>query len=56
MFKSIKIVNTEILSDNWYTLKKVKYEYVKEDDSRHSQSREVYDRGDAAVILLYNKE
>ena len=56
MIRDVKILKTEILSNNWYTLKKVTYEYVKNDGSRHLQSREAYDRGNGATILLYNKE
>jgi len=52
--KDIKIVKTEILSDNWYTLKKVTYQYSKPDGTIQQQSREAYDRGNGAVILLYN--
>ncbi len=54
--EKVKILQTEILSSNWYTLKKVTYEYLKNDGSRQVQSREAYDRGNGAVILLYNKE
>ncbi len=56
MINNIKILKTEILSDNWYTLKKVTYEYQKQDGTTHIQSREAYDRGNGATILLYNKE
>jgi len=56
MINDIKILQTDILSDNWYTLKKVTYEYVKANGERMVQSREAYDRGNGAVILLYNKE
>ena len=56
LISDIKITNTSLLSDNWYILKKITYEYSKPDGSRHSQSREVYDRGNGATILLYNKE
>lgn len=52
----IKITKNEILSDNWFTLKKVTYEYQKEDGDWQTQIREVYDRGNGASILLYNKE
>ncbi|TDQ79187.1 GDP-mannose pyrophosphatase NudK [Sphingobacterium yanglingense] len=55
MIDNIKILETEILSDNWYILKKITYEYVKKDGSRSTQSRESYDRGNGATILLYNK-
>lgn len=49
-----KIISTEILSDNWYVLKKVTYQYQKSDGSWQTQNREAYDRGNGAVILLYN--
>ncbi len=54
--KDIEIVKTEILSNNWYTLKKITYQYSKSDGTVQQQSREAYDRGNGAVILLYNKE
>ena len=50
----VKIIAREILSSNWYTLRKITYEYLKKDGSWQSQSREAYDRGNGAVILLYN--
>ncbi len=56
MNQNIKILKTEILSDNWYTLKKVTYEYLKKDGTLQIQTREAYDRGNGATILLYNKE
>ena len=55
MIDQIKILKTDILSDNWYTLKKVTYEYAKKDGTINVQSREAYDRGNGATILLYNK-
>ena len=56
MIDEVKILKTEILSDNWYILKKVTYEYKKKDGTKLTQSREAYDRGNGATILLYNKE
>ncbi len=56
MQPEINILNTEILSDNWYTLKKISYEYTRQDGSRQVQHREAYDRGNGATILLYSKE
>lgn len=56
MIKDIKIVNTEVLSDNWYILKKITYSYLKNDGTTKTQSREAYDRGNGATILLYNKD
>ena len=52
----IKITKTEILSDNWYILKKVTYEYRNKDGTWETHSREAYDRGNGATILLYNRE
>src|SRR5678816_3327370 len=56
MMNKIKIVKNEILSGNWYTLRKVTYEYLQSDGTWQTQSREAYDRGNGAAILLYNKE
>ncbi|HWZ03004.1 MAG TPA: GDP-mannose pyrophosphatase NudK [Mucilaginibacter sp.] len=53
--KKIEILNTEILSDNWYTLKKVTFEATLKDGTTQLQNREAYDRGNGATILLYNK-
>lgn len=55
MINNVKILNTEILSDNWYILKKITYEYSKKDGSKLIQTREAYDRGNGATILLYNR-
>ncbi len=50
----VSIEKTEILSDNWYTLKKVTFTIKKENGDTETQSREAYDRGNGAVVLLYN--
>ena len=50
----IKIQKTEVLSDDWYTLRKVTYDYLQKDGTWNTQSRETYDRGNGATILLYN--
>jgi len=55
MNDNIKILDTTILSDNWYILKKITYEYRKKDGSSEIQTREAYDRGNGATILLYNR-
>lgn len=56
MNKKVNVLSTEILSNNWYTLKKITYEYAKKDGTVQTQNREAYDRGNGATILLYNKE
>lgn len=53
---NIKNLSETILSDNWYTLKKVTYDYLKKDGTWETQNREAYDRGNGATILLYNSE
>ena len=52
----VRNIQKEILSDNWYSLTKVTFEYLREDGVWETQVREAYDRGNGAVILLYNKE
>lgn len=52
----IKITETNLLSDNWYVLNKVTFDYQKKDGNVESHIREVYDRGNGAAILLYNTE
>ena len=52
----IKILETKILSDNWYTLNKVTYKYLNDKGHWETHSREAYDRGNGATILLYNRE
>jgi len=54
MTPSIKINKTEVLSNNWYTLRKITFDIQQKDGSWITQSREAYDRGNGAVILLYN--
>lgn len=51
---NVHIQKTEILSDNWYTLKKITFTITKNNGTAETQSREAYDRGNGAVILLYN--
>lgn len=53
--RAIRNVQTEVLSDNWYVLRKVTYDYQKKDGTWEQHSREAYDRGNGATILLYNK-
>ena len=56
MNEKVNITNTTVLSNNWYTLNKVTFEYLKNNGEWQTQHREAYDRGNGATILLYNKE
>jgi GDP-mannose pyrophosphatase NudK len=53
---SIEIKDIEVLSQNWATLRKITYQYKKKDNTWETQTRESYDRGNGAAILLYNKD
>ncbi|WP_321864414.1 GDP-mannose pyrophosphatase NudK [Burkholderia cenocepacia] len=51
----VRIKAVEVLSDNWYVLRKTTFEYRRRDGTWQSQSRETYDRGNGATILLFNR-
>jgi GDP-mannose pyrophosphatase NudK len=55
MKNRIKNIQTKILHHDWSVLKKLTYEFKKNDGTWESQVREAYDRGDGATILLYNQ-
>ena len=52
----VRLISTQVLSNDWYVLKKNVFEYQRRDGSWQRQSRETYDRGNGATILLYNRE
>ena len=52
----VNILDTKILSDNWYILKKISFELVKPSGQKQHMEREAYDRGNGATILLYNRQ
>ncbi len=52
----VKNIEHTLLSDNYYTLNKVAFDYLMRSGEWVNQMREVYDRGDGAGILLYNKQ
>ncbi|MBS1525523.1 MAG: GDP-mannose pyrophosphatase NudK [Bacteroidetes bacterium] len=54
--ENLNILKDEILSDNWYILRKITYEYTNASGAQAIQSREAYDRGNGATILLYNRD
>ena len=54
--KKLRNIERKLLSDNWYTLSKYSFEYQREDGTWEKQHREAYDRGNGAVILLYNRK
>jgi nudix-type nucleoside diphosphatase (YffH/AdpP family) len=50
----VRIIEERVLSDDWYILKKTTFEYRCRDGRWQKQSRETYDRGNGAVLLLFN--
>src|SRR6185312_12241603 len=54
MNPAIEVIGSEILSDNWYVLRKITFNLRKRDGTWETQSREAYDRGNGATILLYD--
>lgn len=52
--KNVRNEVTKILADDWGVLKKLSYEFRREDGNWETQVREVYDRGNGVTILLYN--
>jgi nudix-type nucleoside diphosphatase (YffH/AdpP family) len=52
----IRLHQVETLSDDWYVLKKTTFSLKDGKGDWQKQSRETYDRGNGATILLYNPE
>jgi nudix-type nucleoside diphosphatase (YffH/AdpP family) len=50
----VRILDTVVLSDDWYVLRKVTFDFQRRDGAWQRQSRETYDRGNGATILLHN--
>ncbi len=52
----ILIQEVRTLSDDWYVLKKTTFNYRRRDGVWQTLSRETYDRGHGATILLYDPD
>ena len=50
----LRVEKVQVLSDDWYVLKKTTFSYQRRDGTWQTQSRETYDRGNGATILLYD--
>ena len=50
----VKINTIKNLSNDWYILDKVNFDYQLKNNKWENQNRECYDRGNGAAILLYN--
>jgi nudix-type nucleoside diphosphatase (YffH/AdpP family) len=49
----VRVIESHVLSDDWYLLKKTIYDFRRADGSWQRQQRETYDRGNGATLLLY---
>ena len=52
----VRIIDTTVLSNDWYVLKKTTFDFQRRDGAWQRQSRETYDRGNGATILLFNRD
>ena len=51
----VRVEQVVTLADDWYVLRKTTFRYRRSDGTWQRQSRETYDRGNGATILLYDK-
>jgi len=54
--ESVRVLREDIIADNYFPLKKVKYEQRCRDGHTQTLTREVYDCASGAAVLLYNRE
>jgi nudix-type nucleoside diphosphatase (YffH/AdpP family) len=52
----VRIIDSTVLSNDWYVLKKTTFDFQRRDGAWQRQSRETYDRGNGAAILLFNRD
>ena len=50
----VKLLEVQVLSDNWYVLRKVTCSLRRRDGEWQTMSREAYDRGNGAALLLFD--
>jgi nudix-type nucleoside diphosphatase (YffH/AdpP family) len=50
----VRVRDVELLSSDWYVLRKTTFDYQHSDGSWSVEQRETYDRGDGATVLLYD--
>lgn len=56
MEDKIKVKNSEVLSENWGILTEITFDLKTKDGEWEEQTRESYNTGDGATVLLYNKQ
>ncbi len=53
---NVRIERVDVLSDSWYTLRRVEFDYRSANGEWARHQREAYDRGNGATILLVDWE
>ncbi|SFU14301.1 GDP-mannose pyrophosphatase NudK [Kosakonia arachidis] len=56
MSLKINVIKDKILSENYFVLRNITYELTRSNGDVIRHKREVYDRGNGATILLYNRD
>ena len=51
----LRIHDVSVLSDDWYVLKKTRFDWQRRDGAWQTMNRETYDRGNGAVLLPYHR-
>jgi len=54
--EKVRMISSDLLSNNWGEVKKHTFELQRRDGSWQKQIRETYDRGHGAAVLLYNTD
>lgn len=52
----VRVIDSLVLSNDWYLLKKTIYDFRRADGTWQRQQRETYDRGNGAALLLYRRD
>ena len=52
----VRVIDSKVLSNDWYLLKKTVYDFRRADGTWQRQQRETYDRGNGAALLLYQRD
>ncbi|CCJ89375.1 GDP-mannose pyrophosphatase NudK [Cronobacter turicensis] len=56
MSLNVELIKDKILSENYFVLRNITYDLTRKDGEIVRHKREVYDRGNGAAVLLYNRE
>ena len=56
MLIKIEVIKDKILSDNYFILRNITYDLYRNDSEAIRHKREVYDRGNGATMMLYNRD